>query len=241
MTNGLDELENALGHAFADRALLERALTHSSLSSTGANGAAASNERLEFLGDRVLALILAEVLFARFPDEREGALAYRFAALARQDALAHVAGAIGLARYVRLSAGEAESGGRENESLLADACEAVIAALYLDGGLPAARRFIERYWSEILERDPTPPKDAKTALQEWTQSRELGLPSYVELERAGPSHAPIFTVEVRVSGEKPVKGTGPSKRKAEQEAAAAMLARLSVEARRTANAGTRAP
>jgi ribonuclease III len=217
--------EFELGCRFKDSALLEQALTHSSMS--GASGdRLSSNERLEFLGDRVLGLVIAHILYQRFPDEPEGDLARRHAALVRKEALARIAIEAGLGDCVRMSRGEDDAGGRENPGLLADACEAVIGAIYLDGGLEAAAEFVHGYWQALVDEDPTPPKDAKTMLQEWAQGRGLALPKYRETAREGPPHAPIFSVEVVVSGIAPVTGVGPSKRAAEQAAADLALIRV---------------
>ena len=214
-------LEHALGHRFARPGLLGLALTHSSASHDGR-----SNQRLEFLGDRVLGLVVAQALYERFPDEEEGALAPRLAALVRRDALARVARDIGLGGHVVMSQGEEVAGGRDNPSILADACEAVIAALYLDGGMEPAQRFIRRHWLALMEEDTAPPKDSKTELQEWAQGRGLALPDYTETGRRGPAHAPVFSVRVSVQGADPAAATGPSKRAAEQAAAAALLDRI---------------
>jgi ribonuclease-3 len=223
MAGRLDRLEERLGHRFAKPALLRQALTHAS-----AGAPVDSNERLEFLGDRVLGVIVAHLLFERFPNETEGSLARRFTALARREALARVASAIGLGEHLILSAGEEEAGGRANPGTLADACEAVIAALYLDSGPAAAEAFVRRQWLPLLDEALPPPKDAKTALQEWAQDRGLPLPVYRETGRSGPAHAPIFSIEVGVQGQKPAAATGASKRAAEQGAAEAMLRRLGV-------------
>jgi ribonuclease-3 len=208
-------LENALGHRFSDPSLLEQALTHRSVEAAERQ----DYERLEFLGDRVLALVVTEMLMQSFPTEREGSLAKRLAALVRQETLAAVSREIGLGAHVRLSRGEAEGGGRENETILADVCEAVIAAIYRDGSLAAARLFIERYWRERVLAGDAPPQDAKTTLQEWAQGRGLALPSYVVVARVGPDHAPAFTVRVAIAGGPSAEGEGPSKRVAEQAAA----------------------
>ncbi|TVR99064.1 MAG: ribonuclease III [Rhodospirillales bacterium] len=221
----LDGLTPQLDHDFADPLLLQEALTHAS--AVGQAGASRrSNERLEFLGDRVLGLIVAELLYDAFPREAEGALARRYAALVRRDALARVAEAIDLGAFIRLSRGEEEAGGRRNPGLLADTCEAVIAAVYLDGGLPAARAFIRRHWWTMIGETARPPKDSKTALQEWAQARGLPLPRYREIGRAGPPHAPTFSVEVTVEGLESTTAGGASKRVAEQAAAETMLARI---------------
>ncbi len=219
----IEDLAARLRHRFRDPALLEQALTHSS---AGGQRGAGSNERLEFLGDRVVGLVVARLLYQAFPDEREGALARRHAVLVQRDSLAAVARDIGLAEHLRLSRGEEEAGGRHNLGLLADACEAVIAALYLDGGLRTAERFIRRHWRPLIAADVRPPTDAKTALQEWAQARGLALPVYRETAREGPAHAPVFSVEVEVPGLAPASATGRSKQIAEKTAAERLLRRI---------------
>ncbi len=216
------EIENRLGHIFNDPDLLRRALTHASAN------AARSNERLEFLGDRVLGLVAAEKLHALYPADAEGALALKFNALARQDACAKAADAAGLADHIILANSESLSGGRHKAAILAGACEAVIAALYLDGGLEAARAFIETYWRDAFATLNQDMRDAKTALQEWAQARRgaASTPSYRLVQRTGPDHAPRFLVEVCVNGHDPETGEGGSKREAEQDAAGKMLAKL---------------
>ena len=228
--SALDGLSVLLDHKFQDPELLRRALTHAS-ATRGSGGELASYERLEFLGDRVLGLIVAELLFVRFPGEPEGDLARRLAALVRRETLAEVASALGLGGCIDFGPGEQEGGGAENPSVLADACEAVIGALYLDGGLPAAEGFVLPYWTPFLEAEPQPPQDAKTALQEWAQGRALPLPIYRETGRDGPPHEPLFTVEVRVEGFESASAQGRSKRGAEQAAAERLLARLGGEAK----------
>ncbi len=223
----LGALEAALGHCFADRALLETALVHRSVLGR-ADEARQSNERLEFLGDRVLSLVMAELLWRQFPDEPEGALARRHAVLVQRQALARVAETVGLGDHVSLSEAESAAGGGSNPAILADACEAVIAALYLDGGLAAAERFIESRWAPLVAEDPEPPKDPKTALQEWAQARGLALPDYQVAATEGPAHAPLFTVTVAVDGHPPAQADGASKRAAERDAAEALLSRLQV-------------
>jgi ribonuclease-3 len=202
--------------------LLERALTHSSANSSE------SNERLEFLGDRVLGLIAAEKLHALYPDDAEGGLALKFNALAREEACAKAAEAAGLADHIILAQSEIANGGRRKAAILAGACEAVIAALYLDGGLEAARRFVERYWTEAFATLDRDMRDPKTALQEWAQGRKEfpAAPVYRIARREGPDHRPRFWVEVSVAGHDPAIGEGGSKREAEQAAAKTMLERL---------------
>jgi ribonuclease-3 len=219
----LASLEEKLGHVFSDQALLRRALTHASAD------AAISNERLEFLGDRVLGLVVAEKLHALYPGDAEGMLALKFNALARGQACASAAEAAGLGEHLILAQSEQVSGGRAKPAILSGACEAVIAALYLDGGREAARQFIERYWQGQFESLTAEMRDAKTRLQEWSQARgrgESGAPVYSLISREGPDHAPHFRVEVKVSGHDPATGEGGSKREAEQAAAAALLSRV---------------
>lgn len=214
-----------MGHRFADPQLLNHALRHSSAQERGVTNV--SNERLEFLGDRVLGLVIAEWLLGAFPEAAEGQLAVRFNALVRKETCADVAQRIDLGKYLVLGPGEDRGGGREKAAILADACEAVIAALYLDGGLSAARGFIEVEWAPLLS-EPVRRVDAKTALQEWTQARGLGIPSYRAVGRSGPDHAPMFDVQVEINSLTPVTGSGSSKRIAEQAAARAMLLREKV-------------
>jgi len=215
-----------LGHDFQDPGLLRRALTHGSLTQ-GRDGATATYDRLEFLGDRVLALAITEMLFALYPEADSGELARRLNALVRQDSLAAVAAAVPLGPHIAMSADMRAAGGEDSPAILADICEAVIAALYLDGGMAAARRFILERFEPLLAQQPTNAKDAKTQLQEWAAARGHPLPVYDD-EREGPDHAPVFRVTVRIPGvpNSEAAGTGRSKRTAQQEAAAAALQRL---------------
>jgi ribonuclease-3 len=215
-----DTLSQKLGHAFQDQALLKRALTHASAD------AVTSNERLEFLGDRVLGLIVAEKLHALYPHDAEGSLALKFNALARGAACARAATDAGLAEHVILANSEKSAGGRDKPAILSGVCEAVIAALYLDGGMAAAKNFVERYWAQQFDELGHDMRDAKTRLQEWAQARgkESAAPVYDMKERAGPDHAPRFVVEAVVPGFDPVRGEGGSKRQAEQDAAGKLLA-----------------
>ncbi len=224
----LEPLENALGHAFVRKDLLRQALTHSS-TARSPQARTLSNQRQEFLGDRVVGLVVAELLFVQFPDEDEGALARRHAALVCREALAHVANEIGLAPHIIISAGEEDAGGRSNPSLHADTLEAVIAALYLDGGLAVAEHFIARHWQPLVDADHSPPKDAKTALQEWAQGRGLALPIYRETDRSGPPHAPLFSIEVSLEDGSTATASGRNKRTAERDAAQALLEILGIE------------
>ncbi|MEK9725740.1 MAG: ribonuclease III [Rhodospirillaceae bacterium] len=217
---GTARLEKRLGHAFAHPDLLRQALTHASATADRLQ----SNERLEFLGDRVLGLVVARMLYAAFPDEPEGDLGYRFTALARRESLARVAAEIELGDFITMSDGERETGGAEKDGLLANACEALIAALYLDGSLAAAEAFVERYWTPLLAEDHRPRKDAKTALQEWAQANGHALPRYETVDQSGPDHEPIFRVRVKIGDVAPETGEGSSKRAAEQAAAERLLA-----------------
>jgi ribonuclease-3 len=220
----LAPLAEALGHRFEHAELLTEALTHPSARSRGRGAARRGYERLEFLGDRVLGLIIAEWLWRRFPEEAEGALTRRHTSLVRREMLSKVANAIGLGAHIILSAGEDAAGARTNQSVLADVCEAVIAALYLDGGLAAARGFVERWWEPQLTKLGAPPRDPKTALQEWAQARGRTLPVYRTVATEGPAHRRTFTVTVNVDGLPPATANGSSKRAAETAAAAAALA-----------------
>lgn len=219
MSRELDELQAALGYDFKDIGLLRQALMHSSATEKRLK----SNERMEFLGDRVLGLVLAELLLNTYPEEEEGEISYRFTSLAQRDALASVAGQIALAQHLTLSNGENLTGGRENPGLLADAVEAVLAAIYRDGGLEPVRAFIHTHWAPMMHENRHPPKDPKTTLQEWAQSRGLGLPGYRVIAQEGPDHQPVFRIEATLSGQKPATGEGNNKRAAEQAAAEAML------------------
>ena len=165
------------------------------------------------------------MLYEAFPEEAEGALSQRFSALVRREALEGVARRLALGQRLALGRGEGAGGGRDNPANLADACEAVIGALYIDGGLAAAERFIRRHWEPRMSADARPPRDAKTRLQEWAQSRALGLPVYRTLAASGPAHAPLFEIEAEVAGLGRASATGATKRAAEQGAAAALLAR----------------
>lgn len=221
---GVERLEAALDYRFEKPTLLIEALTHPSAPQRSA-AARRGYERLEFLGDRVLDLIVAQLLWQRFSDDDEGALTRRQVALVRRETLAAVAREIGLGDFVIVSSGEGAAGVRENASVLSDVCEALIAALYLDGGIAPVQRFVERYWARYLETTP-PPRDPKTALQEWVQARGLSLPSYAVVETSGPPHRRRFTVTVSVAGDKVQTASGNSKREAETAAAAALLASL---------------
>lgn len=219
MAEATTKLEAVLGHSFVDQSLLTQALRHASTTDDRTK----SNERLEFLGDRVLGLSVAEILYSRFDDEEEGELARRFAGLTSREGLARVAETISLVDFIVTQTVDKETEKRSLASVTADTMEAVLGALYLDGGLDAAKAFIAQQWEPLIGEDLSPPKDAKTGLQEWAQARGLGLPKYVVVDREGPDHAPTFNVQVRVQGYDAKTGQGGSRRSAEQNAAAALL------------------
>lgn len=215
-----DALQHAIAYQFNDASLLQLALTHPSLATQ------TNNQRLEFLGDTVLGLVIGNMLYKQFPEEKEGDLAKRFAALVRGSTLVKEAKKIDLGNYLILGASEQQSAGSENESNLEDAMEALIGALYLDGGLPAAEAFIIPRWMPLLNHMEEPPKDAKTELQEWAQSKGYSLPKYEQVEKTGPAHAPEFTMQVSVKGHEPVQAINTSKRAAEHAAAKILLKKI---------------
>lgn len=215
----LTALQTRLGHRFARPDLLRRAVTHSSMSTPGRE----DNQRLEFLGDRVLGLVMAEALLQADPDASEGTLAPRFNALVRKETCADVARDVDLGEALKLGRSEQLSGGRRKQALLGDAMEAVIAAVYMDGGFDAARALILRLWGVRITSVEEDAKDAKTALQEWAQGRGLTTPQYVLVERSGPDHAPVFTIEARLPTGQTATATAGNKRQAEQAAAKALL------------------
>jgi len=219
-------LQEALGHSFANPDLLSRALTHASAAAAEQRGG--TYERLEFLGDRVLGLVVADMLDEYFPDALEGELSRRLARLVSGEICAEVAREMDLTKFLRINNSVHRSGDRATTGVLADACEAVLGAIYRDGGLPAARAVIERYWRPRLESMSGPLRDAKTELQEWAHRRGFDTPVYAEMMRSGPDHAPEFEVEVSVGGVEPGRARGRSKREAEHEAAAQVLRREGV-------------
>ena len=218
--------EGAIAYRFKDPLLLDRAMTHRS--ATQGKAVAWSNERLEFLGDRVLGLVIVEALLVRFPDLREGDLAPRLNALVSRDTCAVVGAELGLGQYLIVDRSERATGGATKRSLLANAAEAVIGAVYLDGGLKAAEKFILRHWAALLKASNDKPRDPKSALQEWAQGAGLPTPSYRHDAREGPDHAPVFTAAVLIQGHDPVSGSGSSKQHAERDAAQKMLAAIGV-------------
>jgi ribonuclease III len=228
-----EDLAQLIGHDFARPELLDEALTHPSAPppprrgrGRRRGGARLSYDRLEFLGDRVLGLVIADLLWRRFAEEPEGHLTRRHTHLVCRDAVARVARTLGLDRHLRLSPAEAAAGAAHNPGILGDVCEAVIAAVYIDGGFAAAFDFVARWWAPLIDEMAGPPRDPKTALQEWAQARGLALPAYDLVETSGPDHAPRFTVAVRVAGFDGATATASSKRSAEAQAAAALLDQL---------------
>jgi ribonuclease III len=222
----LEELAERIGYDFCDAAVLKLALTHAS-ARLGARYSE-DNERLEFLGDRVLGLAVAELLHERFPEASEGELARWLNRLVRAETCVEIAEGWELGKYMVMSTAEAGSGGREKKTILANACEAVLGAVFLDGGYAPARDIVQRFWSGHLDLPEEAIPDAKSVLQEWAQGRKLSLPRYVEIAREGPDHKPSFTAEVHVDGMAPERGQGTNKRAAEQAAAEAMLRREGV-------------
>lgn len=221
----LSALEERLGYRFKDVTLLAQALTHKS-AVTGRKHA--SNQRMEFLGDRVLGLVVAEMLFSSFPGNLEGELSQRHTALVRNETCVEVALLLNLGAHLNLGQGERNAGGEHNHSILGDACEAVIGAIFLDGGYAPAKALIEHYWRPLMQASAQAPRDAKALLQEWALGRGLPVPQYREVARSGPDHKPVFRVSLELPGILPVEGVGPSKRDAEKAAASTMLAREGV-------------
>jgi len=231
LSKATTDLAQSIGHDFARPALLAEALTHPSAvapprGKSRRHAVQRHYERLEFLGDRVLGVVIADLLWHRFENESEGPMTRRMADLVRRESVARVALDIGLDRHLVLSPSEAAAGAARNPSILADACEAVIAAIYLDAGLPAAAAFIRRWWEPLVDEMAVPPRDPKTQLQEWAQARGLGLPVYRLIATEGPDHAPRFTVAASVAQSDEASATAASKRAAEAEAAAALLEQL---------------
>lgn len=214
-----DWLAEALGHEPRDMTLFERALTHGSL-------ARDNYERLEFLGDRVLGLVMAEWQFELFPHESEGKLSSRVNALVAGEMCAQVARKIGVAEHLRLGKQARDDGGAASGNILGDVVEALVGALFLEGGLEAARRFVWRGWAELVELQPTAPKHPKSALQEWAAAHNRAAPAYAISDRSGPHHAPRFTVTVSIGSALTASACGASKQAAETEAAKALLGSL---------------
>jgi ribonuclease III len=219
-------LEERIGYRFADRTLLEKAMTHISALSGGSR--TNSYQRLEFLGDHVLGLVISDMLYRAFPKANEGELSRRLADLVRKETCADVARAMELGPALKLGNSESHAGGRLRSTILADACEALVGAVFLDGGYPSAEALIERFWKERMLKPLRPLRDPKTILQEWAQARGLPTPSYKELARTGPHHSPKFRIAVELPDRPAAEGMGTSKRAAEQAAAAQMLVAVGI-------------
>lgn len=214
-------LDDRLGYRFKTAALLEEALTHAS--AIDQRDDRSNYQRLEFLGDRVLGVVIADMLFRGFPEAKEGELSKRLTLLVRKETCAAVADDLDIGPHIHRGGGERR--GQPGRAILGDVCEAVIGAIYVDGGFEAAARFIDANWRRRMMDSEAPLRDAKTALQEWAHIAGHGTPSYRQVERSGPDHAPVFTIEVLAEGLSPETGTGRSKREAEQAAAQALLDR----------------
>lgn len=219
------KLENVLGYVFQDISHLERALTHSSAVSSPKHQITEIYQRHEFLGDRVLALTIADMLLKAFPKADEGELARRLNGLVRNETCSAVAQELNIGPFIRLGEGEAQAGGRHKDAILGDVCEAIIGAIFLDGGFEEAETFISSNWKKRMLNWKGPLRDAKTTLQEWVQSKKLDPPLYHQVSRKGPDHAPEFILKCEVDTLENILGKGPSKRIAEQNAARAMLIR----------------
>jgi ribonuclease-3 len=220
-------IEARIGHKFADPALLVTAFTHVSALKSG-HKRADSYQRLEFLGDHVLGLVVSDMLYRAFPNANEGELSKRLADLVRKESCADVAKSLGLFDDIKLGSVGALASARLRKSVLGDICEAVIGAVYLDGGHAAAARFVERNWTERMRKPRRPLRDPKTVLQEWAQGKGLPTPVYREIERTGPHHDPQFRVAVDLPGFAAAEGVGGNKREAEKDAASVMIAREGV-------------
>lgn len=220
-------LEDRLGYTFKNRALVEQALTHVSAVHSG-KSRSESYQRLEFLGDRVLGLSVSEMLYAAFPKATEGEMSRRLASLVRLETCAEVATEWGISEWLRLGAGEASTGGARKSAILGDVCEALIGAVFLDGGYEPAKALVEKGWQLRMHQPRRPLRDAKTALQEWAQAQGKQPPNYREVERAGPAHKPEFTIAVEIEGYESIQERGASKRAAEQAAARAFMQRENI-------------
>lgn len=212
----MKDLENRLGYTFKDQALLKRALTHTSVSKNKD-----SYERLEFLGDRILSFVIADILFHSFPDDKEGALAKRHSLLVKQGALELIAVKLGLVEFIRF--GKVDANVKPSPSVQADVVEALIAALYLDGGFNAADHFIRSHWQEFISVSDKPPEDAKSALQEWAQGKGIELPKYEVIGQSGPDHSPVFVIQVSLPGYPAQQAESSSKQSAQKIAARLLL------------------
>jgi len=214
------DLYKLLGYVFTNADLLREALTHPSLEG------GKQYQRLEFVGDRVLGLVIAEWLFEQYPGADEGGLASRHTNMVRKETLAEVAAVMKLSSFIHMAKSTEDNGGRDKPTILADVCEAVIGAVNQDGGYGAARGLVRKYWKRYISQESIGKRDAKTRLQEWVQARHIPTPNYVVTSRTGPAHEPLFTIEARVKDMEPETGKGLSKREAEQDAASRILSRL---------------
>ncbi len=219
----IKNITQLLGYKFKKNALLELALTHSS--ARVSDSVDRDNEQLEFLGDRVLGLAISHLLMQKYPEATEGDLAKRYNALVRRETCCSVSKELGIAPYLIMSDSERASGGAQKETILADACEALLGAIFMDAGFSPAEDFVVKHWIPHLEKSSEVPVDPKSSLQEWAQAQRKDLPIYEELERSGPDHEPEFTTQVSVDGIAPEIGKGSSKRIAEHNAATNMLKR----------------
>lgn len=222
MAKSFDDLQISIGHVFKDTELLKVALTHSS------TGEKDNYERLEFLGDRVLGLVIASLLFKKFPDEKEGDMAKRLASLVQGETLSKLSARISLGDYIIFSDAEAAAGGAKNDHILADVYESVIGAMYLDGGFEPCKTLIETQWEDVLYTMVEPPQHPKTAIQEWAQGQGIPLPLYEIIGQSGPDHAPIFEVSLTVVGHEVVRGQGKSRAEAEKEAAKTFMSGVKI-------------
>lgn len=220
MSSQYSELYKIIGYTFKDEGLLRVALTHPSLEGVP------NYQRLEFVGDRVLGLAIAAWMYELYPEVDEGGLASRHTNLVRREACAKVAAGLRLGDFIHMAKSSEDTGGRKRETIIADACESIIGAIYLESGYEEAEKFIRKNWKELAENVQIARRDAKTMLQELVQSRGKPTPSYTAIDKIGPDHQPVFTIAVKVTGEGQEHAKGNSKREAEQDAAAVMLARL---------------
>ena len=217
----LKNLQKQIGHTFSDITMLETALTHSS------TGARYNYERLEFLGDRVLGLVVSETLYKKFPNEPEGHLAKRLSALVQGEFLAKISREMDLGQYIQFSDSEAASGGAENDNILADVFESMIGALYLDSNYETCRNLIQKLWGDHFDTMKSPPQHPKTRLQEWAQSQNLPLPKYQITNQSGPDHAPVFEITLTIEGYDSITVEGPSRQESEKRAAATFIEKYS--------------
>ena len=224
--NRFSALESRIGYQFSEYSNLERALTHSS--SRKDSGDIFHYERLEFLGDRVLGVCISDLLFKKFPDAREGELSRRLNTLVKGNTLAEISDELRLYEFIRTGGDLKHITGKRMRGVRADALEALIASIYLDGGLQAAQQFVVRFWKERLEAADAAKRDSKTELQEWAHANRQNTPRYLVISRSGPDHDPEFVVEVHIDSLSPEKGVGKSKRSAEQNAAGKLLVRQGV-------------